>query len=150
LGAVTKVAVPSHRRLPRRPKCCGQALRGGDPGLAYDIHPLFAAVPIGMLAILCMAAYLAGVVQAPLTAAVIVSEMTADHALIFPIMVAALLASEVGTIRDGSCTAHRQEGHNRSDECTTYLYRSSSSIRSKSVEDVRSHPPVPLCKGLNR
>jgi len=67
-------------------------------GLAYDLHPLLQGVPIAMLAILCMAAYLAGVVQAPLTSAVIVSEMTADHALIFPIMVAALLASAVSRL----------------------------------------------------
>jgi H+/Cl- antiporter ClcA len=67
-------------------------------GLAYDLHPILNDVPIGLLAILCMAAYLAGVVQAPLTSAVIVSEMTADHGLIFPIMVAALLASAVSRL----------------------------------------------------
>ncbi|MDR3474131.1 MAG: chloride channel protein [Devosia sp.] len=67
-------------------------------GLAYDLHPMMQDVPIGLLAILCMAAYLAGVVQAPLTSAVIVSEMTADHGLIFPIMVAALLASAVSRL----------------------------------------------------
>ncbi|HTJ57425.1 MAG TPA: chloride channel protein [Devosiaceae bacterium] len=64
-------------------------------GLAYDLSPMLPHVPVGVLAVLCMAAYLAGVVQAPLTSAVIVSEMTADHALIFPIMVAALGASAV-------------------------------------------------------
>ena len=62
-------------------------------GLAYDLHPLLQDVPIAILAILCMAGYLSGVVQAPLTSAVIVSEMTAEHALIFPIMVASLLAA---------------------------------------------------------
>jgi len=67
-------------------------------GLAYDLHPLLPDVPIGIFAILCMAAYLAGVVQAPLTSAVIVSEMTADHGLIFPIMVGALLASFVSRL----------------------------------------------------
>jgi H+/Cl- antiporter ClcA len=42
-----------------------------------------------------MAAYLSGVVQSPLTSAVIVSEMTADHALIFPIMICALAATAI-------------------------------------------------------
>jgi H+/Cl- antiporter ClcA len=55
-------------------------------------------VPIDTLAILCMAAYLAGVVQAPLTSAVIVSEMTADHSLILPIMICALGASAVSRL----------------------------------------------------
>jgi H+/Cl- antiporter ClcA len=64
-------------------------------GLAYDLHPLLPGVPIGVFGILCMAAYLSGVVQAPLTSAVIVSEMTADRGLIFPIMVGALLAAFV-------------------------------------------------------
>jgi chloride channel protein, CIC family len=64
-------------------------------GLGYDLAPLFPHVPIGVLAILCMVAYLSGVVQAPLTSAVIVSEMTADHALIFPIMICALAAAAI-------------------------------------------------------
>jgi H+/Cl- antiporter ClcA len=64
-------------------------------GLGYDLAPLFPQVPIGVLAILCMAAYLSGVVQSPLTSAVIVSEMTADHALIFPIMICALAAAAI-------------------------------------------------------
>jgi H+/Cl- antiporter ClcA len=75
-------------------------------GLAYDLHPLFSEVPIDVLAILCMAGYLAGVVQAPLTSAVIVSEMTADHALIFPIMVAALIATAVSRLVSGEGVYH--------------------------------------------
>jgi H+/Cl- antiporter ClcA len=67
-------------------------------GLAYDFAPLLPMVPVAILAILFMAAYLAGVVQAPLTSAVIVSEMTADRSLIFPILVAALLASAVSKL----------------------------------------------------
>jgi H+/Cl- antiporter ClcA len=53
-----------------------------------------------------MAGYLAGVVQAPLTSAVIVSEMTADHALIFPIMVAALIATAVSRLVSGEGVYH--------------------------------------------
>jgi H+/Cl- antiporter ClcA len=64
-------------------------------GLAANLSPLVPGVPIGVLAILFMAAYLAGVVQAPLTSVVIVAEMTADHALILPMMISALLAAAV-------------------------------------------------------
>ncbi len=39
-----------------------------------------------------MSAYLTGVVQAPLTSFVIVSEMTENHALVIPIMLASLVA----------------------------------------------------------
>lgn len=52
-------------------------------------------VPIGALAIMCMAAYLAAVLQAPITAFVIVTEMTGNHALIFPVMVCSLIATAV-------------------------------------------------------
>jgi H+/Cl- antiporter ClcA len=52
-------------------------------------------VPIDTLAILRMAAYPAGVVRAPLTSAVIDSEMTADHSLILPTMICAMGASAV-------------------------------------------------------
>ena len=38
-----------------------------------------------------MVAYFAGVVQAPITAFVIVAEMTNDHALVVPLMLAALI-----------------------------------------------------------
>jgi H+/Cl- antiporter ClcA len=39
-----------------------------------------------------MVSYFAGVVQAPITAFVIVSEMTDNHAMMVPLMVAAVIA----------------------------------------------------------
>jgi H+/Cl- antiporter ClcA len=39
-----------------------------------------------------MVAYLAGVVQAPMTAFIIVTEMTNDHQMLIPLMAAAFLA----------------------------------------------------------
>jgi H+/Cl- antiporter ClcA len=62
-------------------------------GIARDIAVLVPNVSIGALAVLCMAAYLAGVVQAPITSFVIVSEMTENHALVIPIMLASLIAA---------------------------------------------------------
>ena len=47
---------------------------------------------LGALALIGMVAYLTGVTQAPITAFVIVSEMTNDHAMIIPLMLAALIA----------------------------------------------------------
>ena len=62
-------------------------------GIGRDLAFLLPNVPIGVLAVLCMAAYLAGVVQAPITSFVIVSEMTENHALVIPIMLASLIAA---------------------------------------------------------
>ena len=67
-------------------------------------------MPIDTLAILCMAGFLAGVVQAPLTSAVIVSEMTADHTLIFPIMICALGASAVARLISPQGIYHQLAG----------------------------------------
>jgi H+/Cl- antiporter ClcA len=62
-------------------------------GIARSLTVLLPGVSIGVLAVLCMAAYLAGVVQAPITSFVIVSEMTENHALVIPIMLASLIAA---------------------------------------------------------
>jgi H+/Cl- antiporter ClcA len=61
-------------------------------GLGADLAPLLGAVDIHALMLLGMVAYLAGVVQAPITAFVIVNEMTDDRAMLMPLMAAALLA----------------------------------------------------------
>jgi H+/Cl- antiporter ClcA len=53
------------------------------------------AVP---LAILGMCGYLAGVTQAPLTSFVIVMEMTAQHAMVLPLMVTAAIATAVSRL----------------------------------------------------
>jgi H+/Cl- antiporter ClcA len=61
-------------------------------GLGADLAWLFPATPIGVLVLLGMVSYFSGVVQAPITAFVIVSEMTDNHALVVPLMLAALIA----------------------------------------------------------
>jgi H+/Cl- antiporter ClcA len=42
-----------------------------------------------------MVSYFTGVVQAPITAFVIVTEMTGDHAMVVPLMAAAFIAQAV-------------------------------------------------------
>jgi H+/Cl- antiporter ClcA len=61
-------------------------------GLGVDVAPLFPTAPLGALILLGMVSYFAGVVQAPITAFVIVTEMTNNHALTVPLMAAALIA----------------------------------------------------------
>ena len=61
-------------------------------GLGADVAWLLPGAPAQALVVLGMVAYFAGVVQAPITAFVIVSEMTGDHALVVPLMLASLIA----------------------------------------------------------
>ncbi len=61
-------------------------------GLGANVAGLLPAAPASALVVLGMVAYFAGVVQAPITAFVIVSEMTNDHALALPLMLTSLIA----------------------------------------------------------
>jgi len=61
-------------------------------GLGADLVPLFPTVPIGALAILGMVSYFAGVVQTPITAFVIVMEITGSHSMALPLMAASFIA----------------------------------------------------------
>ncbi len=67
-------------------------------GLAQNLHGLLPLTPIGVLTILGMVSYLSGVVQAPITSFVIVDEMTANHALVIPIMICAILANAMSKL----------------------------------------------------
>jgi H+/Cl- antiporter ClcA len=67
-------------------------------GMGVWLHGLFADVPIGALVLIGMTAYLTGTLQAPITAFVIVTEMTQDHAMMIPLMVTALIADAVSKL----------------------------------------------------
>ncbi|HLI20018.1 MAG TPA: chloride channel protein [Stellaceae bacterium] len=61
-------------------------------GIGANIAALFPGAPLGPIMLLGMVSYFAGVVQAPITAFVIVIEMTDNHAMVIPLMMAALIA----------------------------------------------------------
>jgi len=61
-------------------------------GLGRCVALLVPAAPAGAVVLLGMAAYFAGVVQAPITAAVIVMEMTDNQAMTIPLMAASFIA----------------------------------------------------------
>jgi len=61
-------------------------------GLGADLAPLFPNVPIAALAILGMVSYFAGVVQTPITAFVIVMEITGSHTMALPLMATSFIA----------------------------------------------------------
>ena len=61
-------------------------------GLGANVAALLPGAPASALVVLGMVAYFAGVVQAPVTAFVIVTEMTNDHAMVLPLMLTAVIA----------------------------------------------------------
>jgi H+/Cl- antiporter ClcA len=60
-------------------------------GLGFNLSTLFPGVPVETLVLLGMVSYFAGVVQAPITSFVIVTEMTNDHAMVLPVMATAFI-----------------------------------------------------------
>lgn len=64
-------------------------------GIGQAIAGFVSAASPGALIVIGMAAYFAGVVQAPITAFVIVMEMTDKHDMLVPLMLASLLATAV-------------------------------------------------------
>jgi H+/Cl- antiporter ClcA len=60
-------------------------------GLGANIAHVFPTAPVAPIILLGMVSYFAGVVQAPITAFVIVTEMTNNHAMVIPLMCAALI-----------------------------------------------------------
>jgi H+/Cl- antiporter ClcA len=61
-------------------------------GFGANIAHFFTSVPAGATIVLGMVAYFAGVTQAPITAFVIVMEMTDNHEMLLPLMAAAFIA----------------------------------------------------------
>lgn len=67
-------------------------------GIGFDLSPFFPGTPAAALVLLGMVAYFAGVVQAPITAFVIVTEMTNDHSMVIPLMAAAFIGRTVSRL----------------------------------------------------
>ena len=64
-------------------------------GVGQTVAQIVSQADAGALVVIGMAAYFAGVVQAPITAFVIVMEMTDNHDMVVPLMVATLFAAGV-------------------------------------------------------
>jgi H+/Cl- antiporter ClcA len=66
--------------------------------LGSVLTPLVPGAPVGAMILLGMTAYFSGVVQAPITSAVIVMEMTANQSLMIPLMATAFLSFAVSRL----------------------------------------------------
>ncbi len=64
-------------------------------GLGHALEPFLPMVPPATVALLGVVGYFSGVVQSPLTAFVIVMEMTGDHNMMLPLMATSLLGFAV-------------------------------------------------------
>lgn len=71
-------------------------------GLGQFANALPGLTDIAGLAVIGMCAYLTGVTQAPMTAFIIVMEMTGLYELVLPVMVVALLSATVSKLPSGS------------------------------------------------
>lgn len=67
-------------------------------GLGSAAGGLFPAIMPGAMVMLGMAGYFSAVVQAPITAFVIITEMTGDHAMVLPLMISATLGHMVSRL----------------------------------------------------
>ena len=67
-------------------------------GFGANLAHLMPEIPFGAIVILGMVAYFTGVVQAPITAIVIVMEMTDNQSLTLPLMATALIAFAVSRV----------------------------------------------------
>lgn len=67
-------------------------------GLGNTLYHFGLPLSISAAAILGMAGYFSGVVQAPITAFVIIMEMTSDHVIVLPMIATAFLASSISKL----------------------------------------------------
>ncbi len=65
-------------------------------GLGFSVAKVCHFANFKVCALLGMVAFFSGVIQAPLTAVIIIMEMTDEHILIIPFMIAAFLARRIG------------------------------------------------------
>jgi len=63
--------------------------------MGANIAEFFPYVPFAVLVMLCMVGYFTGVVQTPITALIIVMEMTDNSSMLLPLMATALIAKGV-------------------------------------------------------
>lgn len=67
-------------------------------GIGSFVSPWFSGTPETAIIVLCMVGFFAAVVQTPLTAIIIVMEMTANQALLLPIMLTAFISYGISRI----------------------------------------------------
>ena len=83
-------------------------------GLGQLISSVFPNSPSGAVVLLGMVGYFTGVVRAPMTAVIIMMEMTADRTMILPLFATALIADAVSTMICRQKLYHALSGQFRS------------------------------------
>lgn len=67
-------------------------------GLGASLSPLFPLIDVKALIVIGMVSYLSAVVRAPVTAFVIVFEMTSNHLILIPLMAASFIATGISKL----------------------------------------------------
>lgn len=67
-------------------------------GIGHNLAHWIPLAPMSFMVLIGMVAYFSGVIQAPITAMVIVLEMTANQNMIFPLMITALIGSGTSSL----------------------------------------------------
>lgn len=67
-------------------------------GVANDMMPMFPSFQVAAITALCMAGFLAGVTQAPLTSFIIVMEMIDGHEMVLSLMAVTMIASIISRL----------------------------------------------------
>lgn len=67
-------------------------------GIGHLMSAIFSTYPVSAIVVLGMIAHFVGVVRAPLTAVIILSETTSNHAMILPLFATALIADGVSAL----------------------------------------------------
>jgi len=68
-------------------------------GIGNNLMPLFSDIAVaGSIYALCMAAFMAGVIQAPITSFIIVMEMIDGHEMVLSLMAVTILSSLIARI----------------------------------------------------
>ncbi len=67
-------------------------------GLGGLLSPLFGDTPTGVIALIAMTAYFVGVVRAPLTSVIIITEMTDGRSMLLALLATAIIAEGVASV----------------------------------------------------
>ncbi len=113
-------------------------------GIGDLVAPWFPGAGVGAVVVLGMAGYFAGVVQAPITAFVIITEMTANHTMVIPLMVAAVLGHGVSRLIAPTPLYHGLAEYFVADVAAAApIVRAGSPGRIRAYLRRRRKPPVP-------
>ncbi len=121
----------------------GALLGAGFGEVAHQVAPEWTAIP-GVYAVVGMAAFVAGATHAPISAILILFEMTGDYAIILPLMIACVISSTVARLIFAESIYTLKLARRG---ITFRLGRDIAVLRSLTVGEVMRRDPVAIQRG---